>query len=235
MEDARFRIENFRHIWSNSANLFEFAQDFAIMSKPAGDIGMTETDSNRSGIAGIVIVQAALFVIAWGGLKWTGLETDILWGGAWIDAILGLGAGCLSYLLLLGITRSKSSAGRALSKSAEAIRPTVAGLGYGAIVIVAFAAAIGEEFLFRVFLQSWLTSLATPWIGVAAGALAFALAHLSSLTHAILSFVLGLAIGAVFAWTGSILLIVCWHFSYDLLALLILVKSPEILEGPTSI
>ena len=108
--------------------------------------------------------------------------------------------------------------------------PNFSAFGIGAIMVIAAAAAVGEEFFFRVFLQNWIASAVSPLVGIVVSSLAFGLMHALSATYFFLTLALALLIGSAYAWNGSITMIVCWHFSYDLLSLLALVKSPRILR-----
>ena len=84
---------------------------------------------------------------------------------------------------------------RGLRKQAAKIRTTLAEFSYFTILLVSAAAAIGEETLFRVFLQNWIGSFTTPVIAVVISSLAFGLAQSNALSYFILTFVLGLVIG----------------------------------------
>lgn len=194
---------------------------------------MKEEVSQRSTVAGLLLVQFILFAVGICGITWSGIEVGIN-TESWNDVIIGLAAGSFSYLVLLVVVRSSLLVANAMQRTAQTVQSIVSGFGVGAMAIVAFAAAIGEEFLFRVFLQGWIASLASPWIGVLVAASAFALAHATSVVYLLTSFVLGIAIGAAYEWNSSIIMIVCWHFSYDLLALAVLVKAPELLRIPQS-
>jgi len=80
------------------------------------------------------------------------------------------------------------------------LRPVAQGLTLGRIVVIAFFSSLGEELLFRGLLQ--------PWLGLLLSSLLFGLAHQhpgrSRWVWAGWAFVVGLAFGAIFELTGSL-------------------------------
>ena len=190
---------------------------------------MSEAESKTPSLAGIVLIQSLLLAIALLGARWASLDVGIARDSMLFDVFIGLSAGIITYVVLLGVARSSTAAGQSIRQSALVLRSAVSSFGVGALLVVAAAAAIGEEFLFRVFLQGWIANVATLWLGVLVSALAFGLMHATSFIYFALSLSIGLAIGAAYALTGSIVMIVCWHFSYDVLSLLVLVRAPHIL------
>lgn len=145
---------------------------------------MTKLVSKQTKLVSIVLVQAILFAVALGGIGWTDVEFGIR-DDRLIDAVIGIAAGGFSYLALLTFVKYDLAPAGALRRAAQEIRPVVSDFGYGAMLIVALAASIGEELLFRVFLQSWIANLTSPWNGIIAGATAFALTHASSMAYLI--------------------------------------------------
>lgn len=174
----------------------------------------------------ILGVQVALLLLALAGMSVTGIETKTE-GAWWIQVLLGIAAGCLLYGLLLVASKTRLPGVGSLREGARSARTFVADFGYGQIVLVSAAAAIGEEYFCRIFLQSWAGEIASPAVGIVVGAIVFALMHAISLAYALVTLVVGLVIGTAYAWSGSALLILSWHFSYDLLALFVLIRRPE--------
>jgi uncharacterized protein len=87
-------------------------------------------------------------------------------------------------------------------------------------------AGLGEELLFRGVLQPVLAR----WLGVAGGLVVsnvlFGLLHPLIWTYIVLSFLLGLYLGALGLWSGNLLVVIVAHGLYDFLALCYLVRGP---------
>jgi len=97
------------------------------------------------------------------------------------------------------------------------------------LALVALSAGIGEEMLFRGLLQHGLASWLAPpwgiWLALAIASAAFGCAHMLSATYAILAALIGLYLGLLLIWTGSLLAPAVAHGLYDFIALLYLVRG----------
>ena len=97
------------------------------------------------------------------------------------------------------------------------------------LALVALAAGIGEEMLFRGLVQHGLANWLAPpwgiWLALAIASAAFGGAHMLSATYAILAALIGLYLGLLLIWTGSLLTPAVAHGLYDFIALLYLVRS----------
>jgi len=84
-------------------------------------------------------------------------------------------------------------------------------------VLIALMAAVGEELLFRGALQ--------PLIGLLPVAVIFGLLHFTSIAHVILAGMLGLLLGWLYQWSGSLWSPMAAHFWVDLATGLLLARS----------
>ena len=75
------------------------------------------------------------------------------------------------------------------------------------VVFIALLAAFGEELLFRGALQ--------PLIGLVPAALIFGLLHATSLPHIVLASLLGLWLGLLYQWSGSLWPPIVAHLALD--------------------
>jgi hypothetical protein len=103
-------------------------------------------------------------------------------------------------------------------------------IGWPGILLLSLLAGVGEELLFRVFLQSAVSD----WLGWVAGllfsSLLFGLAHFVSKLYVAVTFAIGLLLGSIYLLTQSALLIMAMHFFYDFCAFTIVVKYPHLLK-----
>jgi membrane protease YdiL (CAAX protease family) len=103
------------------------------------------------------------------------------------------------------------------------------------LAVVALAAGVGEELLFRGLIQAGLSRLIggphAPLIGLAIASVVFGVCHWLDTTYAVLA---GLA-GAYFGWlllvSGSLWTPIVAHATYDFLALAYLVQPNRLLRS----
>lgn len=109
--------------------------------------------------------------------------------------------------------------------------PLFRGCSLTELVLISLAAGVGEELLFRGLLQHGLAQALSPpwgvWVALVAASLVFGLAHLLSLTYALLATAIGLYLGWLLIWTGNVLAPAVAHGLYDFVALCYLVRGKE--------
>ena len=92
----------------------------------------------------------------------------------------------------------------------------------GSVYRKAAAAGIGEELLFRGFLQSWLAGVfGTVWPALLVATVAFGAVHWVSAVYFAYATLLGAVLGLIFWMTGDLLAPVLCHAVYDVVALLV--------------
>lgn len=108
----------------------------------------------------------------------------------------------------------------------QLVVPLFKGCTIAETMAVSMAAGLGEELLFRGLLQG---ALAERWGTPAAlliASLAFGLAHPMSGSYVALATLLGLYFGALWYWTGNLLVPIAAHAMYDAVVLSYLVRGP---------
>ena len=111
---------------------------------------------------------------------------------------------------------------RRLAESVEEILEPLLLNSPARLALVAVLAGLGEEALFRGVLQSAFAAAAGPGAGLAAAALLFGAAHFVSRAYAALATLFGLYLGALYLWSGNLLVPATVHAAYDLVLLLYL-------------
>lgn len=94
----------------------------------------------------------------------------------------------------------------------------------GALALIALLAGVSEEALFRGVIQTGLSQMATPLVGLAAASVVFGLVHLITRVYAALAGLLGLYLGVVFMVFDNLLVPIVVHAGYDFLALSYVVR-----------
>ena len=106
----------------------------------------------------------------------------------------------------------------------EFIEPMLGRMSVVQMLVLSIAAGVGEEFLFRGFLQVWLSGLLDPVAGIVIASLLFGTCHLITPAYGILAAVIGGYLGILMIYTGSIWPPVIAHALYDFIALILLFK-----------
>ena len=108
----------------------------------------------------------------------------------------------------------------------ESIVPLFAECSWIDLAGIALLAGIGEEALFRGFVQTWLSGPLGVFGAVAVASVIFGLAHFVTPTYAILAALLGAYLGGLMLYfDGNLLAPMITHALYDFCALLYLVHE----------
>ncbi len=97
------------------------------------------------------------------------------------------------------------------------------------IIVLSVLAGLSEELLFRGALQSWLTESIGIYTAIVISSLVFALLHAMSWYYFAFAFLMSVFLGLTFFITQSMVLVVVVHAVYDIIALGVIAKSPQIL------
>lgn len=87
------------------------------------------------------------------------------------------------------------------------------------IILMATAAGIAEEMLFRGVIQTWMAGFAPVALAVILSNFLFGLLHMRTLLYAIIAGMVGVYLGALYAFTDNLLAPMATHALYDAVAL----------------
>ncbi|MCK7597419.1 CPBP family intramembrane metalloprotease [Microbulbifer sp. CAU 1566] len=193
-----------------------------------------ESVSTKRILVAALAVQLVALAIAGVGLYFS--DVTVFWGinagtlsSAFGAIALGIAGALVSYWVGRGITRSNTGVGATMRAHCEALHSVFRHLSWWHICVLALAAGVCEELLFRGFLQPWIGSFSTPLVGLVVASVIFGLLHYASFIYFLITAVMGLLLGAVYWFSGSLLAVIVWHAVYDLTALAVLVKFPRVL------
>lgn len=136
---------------------------------------------------------------------------------------------------MLWISRSPLPACRELRGLVERlIGPLFAGTRWWEFLLLAVAAGVGEELLFRGLIQeglaSWCGEPWGMWIGITVASVLFALGHALNHTYLWLAFFMSWYLGWLLQATGSLLVPMVAHAAYDWVALWYLLRCRPLTE-----
>jgi len=98
------------------------------------------------------------------------------------------------------------------------------------LALIALAAGLGEEALFRGAIQVGLGQMATPVVGLVVASALFGLAHFITRTYAVLAGLIGLYLGVLFLLLDNLLVPIVVHATYDFVALSLWLHAREPLD-----
>jgi membrane protease YdiL (CAAX protease family) len=107
----------------------------------------------------------------------------------------------------------------------EELRPLLAARPWSDLALLAVAAGVGEEMLFRGTIQGALDRAWGPTAGVLGASVIFGLLHPITPGYTVIAGLLGAYLGVVWLITGNLLAVMVAHALYDFAALLILLRS----------
>ncbi|HEX2533706.1 MAG TPA: type II CAAX endopeptidase family protein [Chitinophagaceae bacterium] len=100
------------------------------------------------------------------------------------------------------------------------------------LIFIALFAGVGEELFFRGVLQRlFIRAFRSPWAGIIFTALLFSAFHMQFLGF-FPRFLLGILLGAVYWFSGSLWPAILAHFVYDALIIILVYQQPQLLSDP---
>lgn len=152
------------------------------------------------GYALLASLAVALAVALRDGVPWVHPEPWMAMD-LWIGQGASVGLGLLLSLVVVGGTRLTVSRLAWAQRLHIDLRPIAYGLSTGQIAVIALFSSLGEELLFRGLLQ--------PWLGLLPTSVVFGLCHQmpgqARWVWVCWATFVGMAFGAIFAFTGSLL------------------------------
>lgn len=174
--------------------------------------------SGPSVLVTVVLVETGLFILALGLSWYTGLSLSP--GPLLSGVALGLLATLPPWWLIIRLGRSRRGWARALLDWVDRnLGPLFRDCSVPSLAVIALMAGLGEELLFRGILQQGLQGWLGPWSGLLLASLAFGIAHGVNRLYLFFGCLMGLYLGLLYWFTGSLLAVVLAHAFYDFLAL----------------
>ena len=134
---------------------------------------------------------------------------------SWEAAAAGLAAALPPAAAVILAVRGEVPWARRLAATVEDLLKPLLVNPPARLALVAALAGVGEEALFRGVLQTAVADAAGPGAGLLAASLLFGGAHFLSRAYAVLATLFGLFLGALYLWSGNLLVPVVAHTAYD--------------------
>ena len=108
----------------------------------------------------------------------------------------------------------------------DVLRPFLAPCTTVDLLGISCMAGLGEEMLFRGFLQGALTDWLPWWLGLILTSVVFGLLHLITFTYAVLAALMGAYLGLLYEATGNLLTPMVTHAAYNFVVLVYVMYGP---------
>ncbi len=154
-------------------------------------------------------------------------------GEAWGENLLAVGLGIAATLPpvlgMLWLVHSRLRIFQSMQKLVDTVLiPMFRKASYWDLAAVCLAAGVGEEALFRGFLQSGLTTLVPGFGGIVLAIVVtsgvFGLAHCISPSYFVIATLMSVYLGLLYLWTGNLLAPIVMHGLYDFVTLVYLLR-----------
>lgn len=169
----------------------------------------------------VCVLEGGLVIVAL-GLGWVFGVAPFAEAVADTDAIVAGILATVPMLVMLwwGLSRPRGTVGRVTRQGAELARKVFPETSSAGLALVALLAGLGEEALFRGFLQQGLAGALGEPLAICLAALAFGAAHAMSRAYAVIATVIGAYLGIAYAYTDNLMVSIIAHALYDFVALL---------------
>lgn len=189
---------------------------------------MTNKDK-KSGFGLILLSQLAIVLLGVVLIQWLDVPLPESKINELAAAIVGTLLAVLTFALVFLLYRYGGKFAQELLNDIRRVSGLFVGYSWGHVVLVATLAGVGEELLFRAFLQGWLGSFIGVTWAILLTSLVFGLLHYLSFSYFISTLIMSVIFGFGYYLSGSLLLVIVWHGVYDLIALCVLVKYPYLI------
>jgi len=171
------------------------------------------------------VFEGGLVVTAFALAALTGTRLLPLLRGGWTDVATALAVTALLAPIPFVTARSRSGPIAEIRRIIdENLLPLFGRCTWDELLALAALAGLGEEMLFRGWLQTWLAGPLGPLGALAAASVAFGLVHAVTRWYAVLAAVIGALLGALFLWTENLIAPILVHALYDFIALMVLMR-----------
>ena len=169
-----------------------------------------------------LLMLGALLSLYQNNWQWFGSLNSVVW-------FYGVLLGCGLYLLGYSLSWFRWTRTASMIELLTHLHKLFRNFTWPQIIFVSLLAGIGEEWLIRAVLQSFLVENFGPASGIFLASLVFGLLHFMTKTYVLLTFVLGALFGIAFYLTNSLILVMVAHTVYDIFAFALIVKFPQLL------
>lgn len=171
-----------------------------------------------------IVTEGALLVVALIACRL--FDQPVSASLSWLDLALSIFVTGALLLLFVILLRASAAPFRRIRDILERVLlPLMRNCHWLELAAISIAAGVGEEWLFRGFLQGELASHLGGVPAIVLASIVFGFCHYITRTYFILATVLGAIFGWLYFATNNLLTVIVIHSLYDFIALLILQRE----------
>ena len=171
-----------------------------------------------------IVTEGALLVVALIACRL--FDQPVSASLSWLDLALSIFVTGALLLLFVILLRASAAPFRRIREILERVLlPLMRNCHWLELAAISIAAGVGEEWLFRGFLQGELASHLGGVPAIVLASIVFGFCHYITRTYFILATVLGAIFGWLYFATNNLLTVIVIHALYDFIALLILQRE----------
>lgn len=171
-----------------------------------------------------IVTEGALLVVALIACRL--FDQPVSASLSWLDLALSIFVTGALLLLFVILLRASAAPFRRIRDILERVLlPLMRNCHWLELAAISIAAGVGEEWLFRGFLQGELASHLGGVPAIVLASIVFGFCHYITRTYFILATVLGAIFGWLYFATNNLLTVIVIHSLYDFIALLILQRD----------
>jgi membrane protease YdiL (CAAX protease family) len=193
---------------------------------------MPESRRRPAIVRQVVLLEGGLILVALllGHLSGNSPVAAIAW--TWSGLLAGILAAIPLVVLLFWSRRTMMQPFPRLRRDFERlVAPMFRGTTRLDYLVIALAAALGEEVFFRGLVQPGLANWIGPWSALLLTSVLFGAAHWIAPTYSLLATLAGIYLGGFMLVSGNLLVPMIVHFLYDYVALAVVMKRPMVEGG----
>lgn len=189
-----------------------------------------EVSRPHAGFSLVIASQVFFLALALLLIWWLDVSLPAAAISPWAAVLAGLALAVVTFAIFALVYRFGGHFAASLLADLQRISSLFSKYSWWQLALVAALAGLGEELLFRGFLQLWLDDYFPVYWAIVLSSVVFGLLHYLSHAYFICALLMSLAFGLGYWLSGSLLMVMVWHGAYDLLALAVVVKYPAALE-----
>lgn len=182
----------------------------------------------KSGFSLVLLSQLVIVLLAAVLIHWLNVPFLDPRFNDFVAVCGGILLAILTHFLFVLLYRYGGKFAQQLLRDIRRVSGLFATYSWGHFLLIAMLAGVGEELLFRVFLQAWLHDVVGIVWAIALTSLVFGLLHYLSFAYFMCTLVMSTVFGVGYYFSGSALMVMVWHGVYDFIALAVLVKWPQV-------
>ena len=176
-----------------------------------------------------MLFELCLALIGIGICYALGYVPPIYSGSVAVTAMLAIGGALGMFVAMQLITNCHGWVKAQSLEIYKKVGPMFSKLATYQIILIAIAAGVCEELLFRAGLQEALAIKLQPMWAIIIASLVFGLVHALTPLYFVLATIMGLTLGVGYHYSQDLIGVMLWHAIYDIIAIYLIARRPDLI------